>query len=89
MENGSRTLRETILTRTREYFHTERPFTTSAAFVYDVVKLKNPDYQIVSIRDPEHYAIGHIPTAINIPRNEIARVENLKKLDLNRTIIVY
>jgi rhodanese-related sulfurtransferase len=88
-KTGSKTLRDTVLARTREYFHTERPFTTSAAFVYEVVKSNSPDYQIVSIRDPEHYAIGHIPTAINIPRNEIARPENLKKLDPNKTIIVY
>ncbi|MCG8608192.1 rhodanese-like domain-containing protein [bacterium] len=44
---------------------------------------------IVSVRSAEHYAIGHIPGAINIPWREIALEANLSKLDPNREIVVY
>ncbi len=47
------------------------------------------DPQIISVRKPEHYAIGHIPGAINIPWKEIAKVENLKKIDPNRPVVTY
>ena len=35
---------------------------------------------IVSVRSAEHYALGHIPGAINIPWKQIAEPENLAKL---------
>ena len=47
------------------------------------------DPQIVSVRKSEHYKIGHIPGAINISWKEIAKVDNLKKLDPNRQIVTY
>jgi rhodanese-related sulfurtransferase len=47
------------------------------------------DPVIVSIRSAEQYAKGHIPGAINIPFKEIARVENLEKLNPDRQIVVY
>lgn len=47
------------------------------------------DPQIISVRKPEHYAIGHIPGAINIPWKDIAKVENLKKIDPNRPVVTY
>jgi rhodanese-related sulfurtransferase len=47
------------------------------------------DPLIVSIRSAEQYAKGHIPGAINIPFKEIAKVENLEKLNPDRQIVVY
>ncbi|WP_069473045.1 rhodanese-like domain-containing protein [Candidatus Marithrix sp. Canyon 246] len=46
-------------------------------------------YQIVSVRDAEDYAKGHIANAINIPWKQALKLENLKKLDPNKTIITY
>jgi rhodanese-related sulfurtransferase len=46
-------------------------------------------YQIVSLRDAEDYAKGHVPNAINIPWKQALKLDNLKKLDPNKTIIVY
>lgn len=47
------------------------------------------DPVIVSIRSAEQYAKGHIPGAINIPFKEIAKIENLEKLNPDKQIVVY
>jgi rhodanese-related sulfurtransferase len=44
---------------------------------------------IVSVRSAEHYALGHIPGAINIPWRELAKPENLAKLPTDRQIVTY
>ena len=44
---------------------------------------------ILSIRSVEHYALGHIPGAINIPLNTLFSEENLEKLPTDRQIVVY
>ncbi len=44
---------------------------------------------IVSVRSAEAYALGHIPGAINIPWNQIAKPENLAKLPTDQPIVVY
>ena len=44
---------------------------------------------VVSVRSAEHYALGHIPGAINIPYKAIANPENLAKLPTDKQIVVY
>jgi rhodanese-related sulfurtransferase len=44
---------------------------------------------ILSVRSPEHYELGHIPGAINIPWRELAQEDNLAKLPTDRQIVVY
>ena len=44
---------------------------------------------ILSIRKVEHYALGHIPGAINIPLNTLFTEENLAKLPTDKQIVVY
>ncbi|NUQ37133.1 MAG: rhodanese-like domain-containing protein [Caldilineales bacterium] len=44
---------------------------------------------ILSVRTPEHYAIGHIPGAVNIPLKQLLREENLAQLPTDRQIVVY
>lgn len=46
-------------------------------------------YQIVDLRKPEDYDKGHIKGAINIFWLDILKPENLKRLDSNKTILVY
>ncbi len=48
----------------------------------------NNDPFILSIRSAEHYAIGHIPGAINIPWRGLFATENLSQLPGNNTPIV-
>ncbi|MCK4357042.1 rhodanese-like domain-containing protein [Candidatus Bipolaricaulota bacterium] len=47
------------------------------------------DPVIVSVRTAEQYAKGHIPGAINIPFKDIAKIENLEKLNPDKQIVVY
>lgn len=47
------------------------------------------DPMVLSVRAPQHYDIGHIPGAINIPWRQVAKVENLEKLPTDRQIAVY
>jgi len=47
------------------------------------------DPVIVSVRKAEHYALGHIPGAINIGLANIAKMENLQKLNPDKKIVVY
>ncbi|MEA3334544.1 MAG: rhodanese-like domain-containing protein [Chloroflexota bacterium] len=44
---------------------------------------------VVSVRSPDHYALGHIPGAINIPWKNIAKPESLAKLPTDRPIVTY
>jgi len=44
---------------------------------------------IISIRSAEHYALGHIPGAVNIPLSSLFTEDNLAKLPEDRQIVVY
>jgi rhodanese-related sulfurtransferase len=44
---------------------------------------------ILSVRSREHYELGHVPGAYNIPWRQIADAENLSKLPTDRQIVVY
>jgi len=44
---------------------------------------------IVSVRSAEQYAKGHIPGAVNILLKDIAKKENLQRLDPNKQIVAY
>jgi len=45
-------------------------------------------YSIIDIRQPEHYAAGHVEGAVNIPFRTIAEMQNLKKLSPDKEIVV-
>jgi len=49
----------------------------------------NNDPIIISVRKAEDYAKGHIPGAVNIPISDIAKIENLQKLNPDKEIVVY
>ena len=44
---------------------------------------------IISVRSAEHYALGHIPGAINIPWKTIADLDNLAQIPADQDIVVY
>jgi rhodanese-related sulfurtransferase len=50
---------------------------------------KQPDYQLIDIRQPWQFDDYHIPTAINIPFREFFQENNLKRLDRGKKTIVY
>ena len=43
---------------------------------------------ILSIRKSEHYVLGHIPGAINIPLSQLFTEENLSKLPYDEQVVV-
>ncbi len=85
---GGEDLRDALLKRTQRYFDAETPFTTSAAYVQEVAMKSTDEYQLLSVQAPEDFTYAHIPGSINIPRNKIAKLESLKLLDPDKTIIV-
>ena len=57
--------------------------------IIDDWKSKGTEYQIIDVRSEKDYKIGHVPHSINIPWKKIAELNNLKKLDPGKTIILY
>lgn len=73
-----------------QYCSNKGPVTTAQA-LFDNLNDGNAanDPQIISVRKAEDYAKGHIPGAINIYWKDIAKLENLKKIDPSRPVVTY
>ncbi len=73
------------------YLSSDKAPNILAEELYGILYDGNPnnDPFILSVRSPEHYEKGHIPGAINIPWQEVAKQENLAKLPKDRQIVVY
>lgn len=50
---------------------------------------KDPDFQIIDIRDQSEYQKFHIQTAINIPLQTLFTNENLEFIDPERLVVLY
>ncbi len=72
------------------YVSNQSPVTTAQA-LFDNLNDGDAsnDQQIISVRNPGDYAKGHIPGAINIYWKDIAKVDNLKKIDPSRPVVTY
>lgn len=81
-------IRTAMIEAANEYFKNEPVPTIAGADLLKVVSDKDPGYQIVDIRSAEHYALGHIEGAINIPFETNADDESLAKLDATKKIVV-
>jgi len=79
------------LTATRGYTNGGVAGNINAEVLHDLLNDDNTsnDPFILSIRKSEHYALGHIPGAINIPLNTLFTEDSLAKLPKNRQIVVY
>lgn len=72
------------------YIDSNKEPTISANALFDNLKMDARDDPVVlSVRSADHYAIGHIPGAINIPWRQIAESESLEMLPTDRQIVVY
>ena len=60
----------------------------SATDVNAIVEAGDDSFQIVSIRQAEDFAKGHVPTAINIPFTA-GMNDSFDMLDMDKTIIIY
>ncbi|MCP4168925.1 MAG: rhodanese-like domain-containing protein [Chloroflexi bacterium] len=64
---------------------------TPSSAIFENLNDGDPDNDpvILSVRAPDHYAVGHVPGAINIPWKTIADPANLTKLPTDEPIAVY
>jgi rhodanese-related sulfurtransferase len=74
-----------------DYLSADPPGTIAADVVFD--RLNDGDDSttpvVLSVRAPEHYAIGHVPGAINIPWRTVGDVGALDDLPTDEQIVVY
>jgi rhodanese-related sulfurtransferase len=50
---------------------------------------KNHDYQLIDIRQPWQFSDYHIPTAVNIPLEELFQPQGVKQLSRSKRIVLY
>ncbi len=65
--------------RARAYFEDKITFTTGPMELDQLLKSAEPQPAVVDVREPEDYAQGHIPGAINLPRGTWERAEGLSR----------
>ena len=73
------------------YLSSGKPPVIGADALWENINDGDPDNDpfILSVRSPDHYALGHIPGAVNIPWKELANPENLAKLPTDQPIVTY
>jgi rhodanese-related sulfurtransferase len=81
------TVREALDT----YLSAGTPPTITAAALFDVLNDGDTsnDPVVVSVRSNEHYQLGHVPGAINIPWKEIAEPANLAMITTGKDVVCY
>jgi len=72
--------------RARAYFEDKLAFTTGPVELDRWIKANENNLVVVDVREAEDYEKGHIPGAINLPKN---KWENLQELRKDKTNVVY
>ena len=72
--------------RARAYFEDTLAFTTGPVELDRWIKSGESNLVVVDVREPEDYAKGHIPGAINVPREKWNNPQGLSK---EKTNVVY
>jgi len=82
---------EVVLTATRDFLAAGKSTMITAEALYNNLNdnYAGNDPFVLSIRSAEQYAIGHIPTAVNIPFREVFTEESISLLPSNKDIVVY
>ena len=91
LDTGASGADEVIRTAVDNYLSSDKGPTISPEALFENLNDgdESNDPVVLSVRSPEHYAIGHIPGAINIPWTELADPDNLAKLPPDKQIVVY
>jgi len=76
-----------MIAAANDYFKNSPVPVVSAADLYASVQANDGHYQVVDVRSAEHFALGHIQGAINIPFRTIADDASLVQLDSSKTIV--
>ena len=72
--------------KARAFFEAKLAFTTGPVELNRMIQSHENNFNIVDVREPEDYAKGHIPGAINLPKEKWAHLKGLSK---DKTNIVY
>ncbi len=70
--------------RAKEYFEAKMAFTTGPVELQRM--MKNGEVNVVDVRAADDYAQGHIPGAVNLPKDQWATFAGLRK---DRTNVLY
>jgi rhodanese-related sulfurtransferase len=71
------------LARARDYFTSKMAFTTGPVELDRMLKSVDEQIQVVDVRAAEDFAKGHIPGAVNLPKEKWDTLEGLKKDKIN------
>jgi len=69
--------------KARQYFKSRIEFTTGPVELHHMLENQNENINIVDVRAADDYAKGHIPGAINLPRDKWPTFDGLQKQKLN------
>jgi len=91
LDTGASGADEVIRTALDNYLSSDKAPVMSAQALFENLNDgdESNDPVVLSVRSPEHYAIGHIPGAINIPWTQLGDPANLAKLPPDKPIVVY
>lgn len=91
LDTGATDEAEIIRLALDRYLSSGKPPVMSSQALFEILSDGDDsnDPVILSVRSPEHYAIGHIPGAINIPWKALGDPANLAKLPPDKPIVVY
>lgn len=67
--------------KAKEYFEAKMAFTTGPVELERMIK--NNEVNVVDVRAAEDYAQGHIPSAINLPKDQWHTLKSLRKDKIN------
>jgi rhodanese-related sulfurtransferase len=72
--------------KARAYFENKLAFTTGPVELDRWIKAREDNLVVVDVREAEDFAKGHIPGALNVPRDEWDRAQGLAT---DKTNVVY
>lgn len=79
------TLKKPDPARAKEFFEAKMSFTTGPVELDRMIK-EHQDINVIDVREEEDYREGHIPGAINLPKEKWSTLEGLSK---DKTNILY
>ncbi len=72
--------------KAKAYFEDKVAFTTGPVELDRIIKSRENNVTVVDVREAEDFAKGHIPGAINLPKDKWASLEGLTR---DKTNVVY
>lgn len=81
-------LEELAMEQSDKYLTAAKPAVINATNLNQAINEKNDDYFLIDIRNAEDYQKGHLEGAINIPYQNIAELENLKKIPTDKKVVL-